>query len=331
MTRLPEIFYLCLIVLGLSGCSQPPDHQASPPGNIVPVEIMPYGQALFALDPLQVEKGLDTLADQYRFFLGDNPDTLAVLQIRDFIMDPLNRQLATDCQVKYRETRFLEEGLAGLFANCRENVPGFRQPAVYSYVSGLLYESPVQYNDSVLVIGLDMFLGRDYEPYRAVGLPVYATARMEKENILPECARQIAHSLFPPKTATVNLLDHMILEGKVLYAMDRYLPGTPDELKIGYTPDQLEWCRENEKSLWTMMIDQELLFSGDPLLIRKFIQDGPFTAGMPDGAPAMLGKWIGWQIVRHYMDKNDETNLQQLFGNPDSQQILSRSGYKPKK
>jgi hypothetical protein len=214
MTRLPAIFYLCLMVLGLSGCSQPSEREASPPGNRVPVQIMPYGQALFALDPLQVEKGLDTLADHYSFFLGDNPDTLAVLQIRDFIMDPLNRQLATDCQVKYQETGFLEEGLAGLFANCQENMPGFRQPTVYSYVSGLLYESPVQYIDSVLVIGLDMFLGRDYEPYRAVGLPVYVTARMEKENILPECARQIAFSLVPAGNAPVSLLDHMVRERK---------------------------------------------------------------------------------------------------------------------
>ena len=58
-----------------------------------------------------------------------------------------------------------------------------------------------------------------------------------------------------------------------------------------------------------MMIDQDLLYSSDPLVIRKFIQDGPFTAGMPEGAPAMLGKWIGWQIVRNYMQKNEETDL----------------------
>jgi uncharacterized protein YjaZ len=113
--------------------------------------------------------------------------------------------------------------------------------------------------------------------------------------------------------------------------MDRFLPGTPDELKIGYTPDQLEWCRENEKSLWKMMIDQELLYSSDPLVNRKFIQDGPFTAGLPEGAPAMLGRWIGWQIVRSYMKKHSETDLLHLFELSDSQLILSQSGYKPKR
>ena len=108
----------------------------------------------------------------------------------------------------------MEDGLVRTFRNIKNVCPGFKTPEVYTYVSGLLYESPVQYADSVLFIGLDMFLGRDYEPYRAVGLPVYVTARMEKENILPECARQIAFSLVPAGNAPVSLLDHMVRERK---------------------------------------------------------------------------------------------------------------------
>ena len=80
-----------------------------------------------------------------------------------------------------------------------------------------------------------------------------------------------------------------------------------------------------------MLIDQELLYSSDPLVIRKYMQDGPFTAGLPEGSPAMLGKWVGWQIVRNYMQKNDDVTLSNLFGVTDSQVILSQSGYKPKK
>lgn len=323
--------HIILIILILIGCNPSTDRKGFSGASTEKVHILPYGQALFSLDPLEIEKGLDTLVRNYSFFLGDDPDTLAVLQIRDFIMDPLNRQLATDCEMKYRDIGFLEEGLASLFGNCKRNIDGFRQPQVYSYVSGLLYESPIQYIDSVLIIGLDMFLGRDYEAYRAVGLPVYMTARMDKANILPECARQIATSLVPTETEPKVLLDHMILHGKVLYAMDLLLPETPDSLKIGYTAKQVKWCRENEKELWRMLIDQELLFSPDPLVVRKFIQDGPFTAGLPDGAPAMLGKYIGWQIVRSYMDKHREMSLEQLFNAADSQIILSESGYKPKK
>ncbi|MFA4863831.1 MAG: hypothetical protein WC605_08685, partial [Bacteroidales bacterium] len=194
-----------------------------------------------------------------------------------------------------------------------------------------LYEFPVQYIDSVIVIGIDMFLGWDFEQYRAAGLPVYLTRRMEPANIIPECSRQIAFSLLPENPQTKTLLDQMIIHGKVLYAMDLFVPGTPDSLKIGYTKSQLKWCFENESELWRLFIDQEMLFRSDPALNSRFIQDGPFTAGLPDGSPAMLGRWTGWQIVRSFMKKNSGITLRQLFELADSQQILSQSGYKPKK
>jgi hypothetical protein len=330
--RYIRLIYLATLFISLmAGCQQPGGIRNAGTGEIYPVKIKAYGEDLFALDPMHPEPGLDSLLDKYHFFLGNAIDTMSLLQLRDFIMDPLNRQLAEDCRKKYHDAPFLAEELGDLFSSCSKQIAGFRQPEVYTYVSGLLYESPVQYLDSVMIIGLDMFLGFDYPAYRAVGLPVYLTRRMESENILPECARQIASSLIPAQTELKILLDHMILHGKVLYALDVLLPGTADSLKIGYTAGQLGWCMENEEELWRLLIDQELLFSPDPLVIRKFIQDGPFTAGMPEGAPAMLGKWIGWQIVRSYVNKNRDVTLEQLFDATDSQIILSESGYKPKK
>jgi hypothetical protein len=324
-------FSIILIILLFSGCHHLSRKPGTESGRAVEVKILPYGLDLFALDPFNLEPGLDSLKKRYSFFLGNELDAQKIMQIRDFITDPLNRELAEKCAERYYDITFLEKGLEDLFSRCRTNLPGFKDPAVYTYVSGLLYEMPVQYPDSALVIGLDMFLGKDFEPYRAVGLPAYMTRRMEKENILPECARQIAMSRLPAEGTPKSLLDYMILEGKILYAMDRLLPSTADSLKIGYTSDQIDWCLNNEKNIWRMMIDQELLYSPDPKTVYRFIQDGPFTAGMPEGAPAMLGKWVGWQIVRSYMQKNEGINITDLFNATDSQIILSQSGYKPRK
>jgi hypothetical protein len=295
------------------------------------VQISDYGQALFAIDPLKVKEGLDSLSGTYSFFIGDDPDTLNVVQIREFIMDPFNRGLAKKCREVYSDLSPLEDGLARTFRNIKNVCPDFTTPEVYTYVSGLLYESPVQYLDSVMVIALDMFLGWDYDQYRAAGLPVYLTRRMEPQNIIPECSRQVAFSLVPENYDARTLLDMMLLHGKVLYAMDRFLPGVPDSLKIGYTGKQMDWCTEYEAEIWRLFIDQELLYRSDAYLSSRFIQDGPFTAGLPEGSPAMLGRWIGWQIIRSYMKKNSDTSLEQLFESADSQQILAGSGYKPRK
>ena len=322
----------CFIAILITGsCNHCIKSQDPAQAGIDRVKIADYGRALFALDPMKVKEGLDSLSGEFHFFIGDNTDTLNVIQIRDFIMDPFNRALAEKYMKVYPDLVFLEDGLTKMFSLVNVHDPSFTAPRVYAYISGLLYESPVEYLDSVMVIGLDMFMGWDYEQYRAAGLPVYMTRRMGPENVIPECSRQIAFSFLANDSQPKTLLDFMILHGKILYALDVFLPGTPDSLKIGYTGSQSNWCSENEASIWRLLIDQEMLYKSDAFLVSRFIQDGPFTAGLPDGAPAMLGKYIGWQIVRNYMKKHSKTGLIQLFQLEDSQEILSQSGYKPRK
>jgi hypothetical protein len=288
-----------------------------------------YGPALFSLNPDQLARGLDSLSLEFRIFTGERPDSSQVWQIHQFITDPFNRELAKSCAERFPNGAFPEKDLSRLLGAVKQLNPEFTYPEIYTYVSGLLYELPVYYQDSVMVIALDMFLGSDFEPYQAAGIPRYVTRRMEAENIVPECARQIAYSWLPAEDSPKTLLDHMILHGKVLYALDLFLPALPDSLKINYTKAQLDWCKKNEASLWRLFIDQEMLYKGDAHILSKFMQDGPFTAGLPEGAPAMTGKYMGWQIVRAYMKKNS-SSLLELFSLKDAQQILSQSGYKPK-
>ena len=331
MKKLNSVILWLAIIFFTGGCQQGIKSQEPAKTQIEPVKIADYGQALFALDPLNMKAGLDSLSGKFRFFIGDDLDTLKVIQIREFIMDPFNRELAGKCREVYPDLVFLENDLTKTFGNIKIHYPAFRVPEVYTYVSGLLYESPVEYIDSVMIIGLDMFLGWDYTQYRAAGIPVYLTRRMEPRNIIPECSRQIAFSMVPENIQPKTLLDFMIFHGKILYAMDLFMPGTADSLKIGYTNNQMKWCSENEAEIWRLFIDQEMLYRSDAFLNSRFIQDGPFTAGLPEGSPAMLGRWIGWQIVRSFMKKNSGADLNQLFKLVDSQQILSESGYKPKK
>jgi uncharacterized protein YjaZ len=46
-------------------------------------------------------------------------------------------------------------------------------------------------------------------------------------------------------------------------------------------------------------------------------------------SPGMVGRYIGWQIVRSYMENNTVTVPQLLIKNAD--EIFKNSKYKPKK
>jgi hypothetical protein len=83
------------------------------------------------------------------------------------------------------------------------------------------------------------------------------------------------------------MIDFMVAQGRELYFLDKILPDTPDTLKIGYSATQLEWCRNNEKNLWSFFIDNKLLFSFDPNLMNKYVNDGPTTNGFPRESPGI--------------------------------------------
>ena len=204
-------------------------------------------------------------------------------------------------------------------------------------MSGLYYEEPIRYADSLLIISLDMYLGSNYKYYNDVlaaapyNIPAYVQKRFRKDYIMTDCMRAIATTVIDNSQQSEKFIDYIIYEGKILYFLDAVLPDTPDSLKIYYTPAQMDWCQKNESNIWSFIIDKKLLYSTDPSMITKFCTDGPFTAVFSRQSPSRVGIWIGWQIVRAYMENNKKISIKELFTDQDAQGILTRSKYKPKK
>lgn len=324
----PLVLFLLILLFSCSGRKHKADISGIEIGDI---DVRRYDSALFAIDPGEIASGLKILAPEFPIFIGEGyKDTMNIIQIRDFITDPFIMNIKDACWTQYKDLSWLPVDLKTLFSYTRYYFPEFQPPVVYTYISGLLFESPVNYVDSSLLIALDMYLGQQFAGYRQVGIPVYLTKRMEKSYLMADVARQIAISEIPADKPPATLLDYMVYHGKILYFMDLVMSDADDTLKIGYTGKQMDWALENEETIWAFLIDKELLYSHAYFEINKFIQDGPFTNGLPKESPAMLGRWLGWQIVRHYMDNNPGITLKELFEESDSQKILSQSGYKPR-
>ena len=124
----------------------------------------------------------------------------------------------------------------------------------------------------------------------------------------------------------------MIYFGKTLYFKDVMLPETFDEIKIGYTKEQLNWATINEENIWQHFVENEMLFSTDNKLPARFINPAPFSKfnlELDGESPGRLGQYIGWQIVRAYAKNNDATLQEILNMNPED--IFNKSKYKPRK
>lgn len=294
----------------------------------IPKEIRRYEVSLFNIDTSRFEKGIAEIYPDYRVFLGESlPDDNGIQQLKNFVTDTLIRSTYKYTMKVYPDLQWLNEGFNKAFAIYREEMPGKRVPQVYTYISGFDIQLPIKYTDSALIIGLDMYLGSDYPEYMRIPFPLYITQRLSKEYILPDCFKEIGWANLPA-VATSTLLDAMIEQGKTIYFAEVMLPDEKDEYLMEYTSEQIEWIRNNEQNLWTFIIDNQLLYSTDSKSITMFMTDGPFTSGFSEESPSRTGHWIGWQIVRNYMQKND-VSLEELMKDTDSQKILQQSGYKP--
>ena len=99
--------------------------------------------------------------------------------------------------------------------------------------------------------------------------------------------------------------------------------------KIGFTEDQMRWCRNNEKQMWTHLVEEKLLFSSDPLVIRKLVEDAPHTGYYTSESPGRAAVWQGWQIVKAFARENPQLSLHQILSQRDYQELLRKSKYNP--
>ena len=125
----------------------------------------------------------------------------------------------------------------------------------------------------------------------------------------------------------------MIYFGTQLYLMGEVMQFKTDEECMGYTKEELEWAQVNESYIWRYFVERELLYSTDSKLPGRFINPAPFTKfyleEIDSDSPGSLGRYIGWQIVKAYMENNDVKLKEMLIKSPE--EIFNNSKFKPRK
>ena len=94
----------------------------------------------------------------------------------------------------------------------------------------------------------------------------------------------------------------------------------------------MKWAKENEFFVWTYFIENNILFDPDNNLESRFINDSPFSRfylELDNESSEMIGKYIGWQIVKSFMKNNDTSLNKMLTSSPID--IYNNSKYKPQK
>ena len=269
---------------------------------------------------------LEELKKKYPLLFPENtPDSVWMAKIKD----KDEQELYTETQKLYSSFSDIETELRSLFKYITHYNPMFNTPNIITGLSNIDYNYRVIYNQRLVFISLDVYLGSKHPFYS--DYPAYIKQNNIRERIVVDVANAIIDSQIKPLTNR-SFLAKMIHEGKKLYLLDLYLPLKSDAVRIGYTKQKYNWAITNEEQVWKYFIENNLLYSTDTKLNKRFLEDAPFSKfylSEDKNSPGRIGQRIGLQIVRSFMDNNDVSLSDLLI--KDGEEIFKNSKYKPRK
>lgn len=200
-------------------------------------------------------------------------------------------------------------------------------PEIVGFYSN--FNARALFYSNTLAIGLEMYLGPDHEIIKRIpsnNLPQYFKDKTHSDYLVSD-AMKIFLNEKHGKTIGEDFLSNIISLGKIMYLLDACMPNAENWKKMTYTPKEIEWCEENEEQIWAYIVNEKILFSVEQEKINNFITVAPNTKGLPADSPDRVGVWIGWQMVRDYMNENPEVSVKELIEESNPKRILKH--YKP--
>lgn len=313
----------------------------------VPTDGVPYrgvflrlDRDIFALDPEKPAAGLEPLRPVYGDFLehyfsdimqvGSAENEMAAALLMRFTTDPVWEGLQRDIEQRFPDLSPYEQELTEAFKRYAVHFGADTLPTLVAYNSGFnvgIFPTP-----TYLGIGLEWYAGGDMKVVQQLPpdlFPQYKRDKMQPAYLSVNALRGWLMVRHQHLLRENHLLGEMLYAGKVLYLTAALIPRAGDDRVLNYTQEQLRWCERNEWDIWKHLLEQDILFTNAPKTIQRYIGDGPFTPGMPAESPGGVGNWLGYRMVKAYMDKNRSVGLRQMLEQQNHQEFLK--AYKPGK
>ena len=303
--------------------------------NPAKVTIERIDKQILAMDTSNILSSINELSAKHPEFYAEyidiwemHPtDTADICQLfREFLTDTMLISVHKDVEKTFDNIVAIEQKISIGYTYINHYFPEIRLPEICFFVGG--FNRSLITGSTFIGVGTDLYLGRDYERYKMLTYD-YLTYNMDPESIPVDVISTILVNVFRQTGEKDRLIDNMLYQGKMLYLLSVFLPDESGENIVGYSKEQFKWCEQYEDAVWATIIDQKDLFSSDYSLIRKYMNDAPFTAPVSQESPGRLGAWVGWQIVKSYMERNTDVSLRDLVEENDYQKILEKSGYRP--
>ena len=304
------------------------------------IEIVRLDKYLFNISPdtIAIEQALPALRQKYGNFFelynqrlinsGNSNNEEYPENLLEFLTAEVVQiaKLEADSVFTDDAVNKLNGKLTEVFKRFKYYFPDKPVPRIYGYISG--FGESMSLADSLIGLSFDKYLGYNEEIYDVLSFPRYLSRKMYKEKIPSDAIRAWGIGEYPyTDDIGNNVISKIVYEGKLLYFTKKMCPNDADTTIFGFTEYELEWCKRNEKNMWSLLIEEKLLYSTDYMSIVKLTEEAPYTHLFPPESPGRASNWIGYRIVERYMKRNEDITLKQLMEDKNHQQIFEKAKY----
>lgn len=186
----------------------------------------------------------------------------------------------------------------------------------------------IAFVDSVMLIALNHYLGQEYEGYSE--WPVYRRFVKAPDFMPYDIAEALVGTQYPyEEREGGTALSRLLYEGALTQAKMELVPDARAPYALGYRDEQYNFLAENEAQLWQTLVASDMMFDTSGLAADRLVSPAPNTSVLDVRAPGRAGRYLGWKIVKAYLQRHPETTLRTLLS-PDfyhSPDALAQSGY----
>jgi hypothetical protein len=175
--------------------------------------------------------------------------------------------------------------------------------------------SGVLLTENQIFVGLERFLDGGLEIIQSV--PSDQLHQWQKDDMdISFLARDmilpwIQVHLFQDKDE--HLAYHIVQAGKVLTVLQAVFPNESESFILRYSEEEWNWAINNEEPFWNYLVKEQMLFKNNMRDKANFLNEAPYTVGLPEKGPDRLGQFLGFQMVKSYLKQNKGLSLQELL------------------
>jgi len=320
---------LMIVSVLLFGCANDNCRSSIEPKTI-DIEVYRFEDQLFnASSEKEIENFLTKNERFASLFLNSgqypNDSILASIIFNLFQNDAIDT-LYKESKEAFKEFEKIEKEIETGFGRLASLYPQVEIPKIQTTISGLAEGSDLLITNKEIIVGLDFFIGEE-ATFKPMRIPNYILRRYDTEH-LPSIVLKFISSQYVVPGKGDALLVEMIDHGKSLYLTSMIMPCTPENIIMGYTNEEWEDVFAHDEIIWANFIQNRWLYETDHHIKQKFMGERPNVYEIGDKCPGRIGAWLGWQIVKNYMDLNQIT-VTELMKETDHHKIFAKSKYKP--